>query len=261
MTATRTTRALLSALAILIGIVLIAPTIAVIPMGFTAKRSLSFPPDGWSLRWYEEFFTNPEWIGALGNSVGIALVVTVVAVILGTLTSVALVRSSLRLKGVVNLFVLAPLVVPVVVVGVGVYATFLQWRLVGTPLGFIVAHTVLAVPYVVITVTAALRTMDWGLVRAASSLGAAPWRAFRRVTLPHISGGVAAGALFAFITSFDETVVSIFLASSDLRTLPVQMYSSVTRDTDPTIATASSIILVLTTGLLLLTLLRRRTHD
>lgn len=259
MSPSRRTRFVLTLIAILIGMVLIAPTVAVIPMGFTAKRSLSFPPEGWSLRWYEEFFTNPAWFGALGNSLGIAAVVTLLAVILGTLAALALVRSAMRAKGLVNLVVLAPLVVPVVVVGVGVYAVFLQWRLVGTPLGFVLAHTVLAVPYVVITVSASLRTMDWGLERAAASLGATPWRSFRRVTLPHISGGVAAGALFAFITSFDETVVSLFLSSSDLRTLPVQMYTSVTRDTDPTIATASSIILVLTTGLLLLTLLRKQT--
>lgn len=257
MNESKTTRGVLVAIAVIIGVILIAPTIAVIPMGFTAKRSLSFPPDGWSLRWYEEFFTNPEWIGSLGNSVGIALVVTAIAVVLGTMASLALVRSSIRAKGAINMLALAPLVVPVVVVGVGVYAIFLEWRLVGSPLGFILAHTVLAVPYVVITVTASLRTMDWGLERAAASLGATPWRTFRRVTLPNIAGGVMAGALFAFITSFDETVVSIFLSSSDLRTLPVQMYSSVTRDTDPTIATASSIILVITTGLLLLTLLRK----
>lgn len=254
----KATRGVLATFAALVGVILVAPTIAVIPMGFTDKRSLTFPPSGWSLRWYEEFFTSPEWIGALGNSLGIALVVTVIAVVVGTLAALALVRSRLRAKGAINLLFLSPLVVPLVVVGVGVYAVFLQWRLVGTPWGFILAHTVLAAPYVVITVTSALQTMDWGLVRAASSLGATPWRAFRRVTLPHIAGGVSAGALFAFITSFDETVVSIFLSSSELRTLPVQMYSSVTRDTDPTIATASSIILVFTTGLLLLTLARRR---
>lgn len=258
MIVSRTTRVLLSVFAVIVGVVLVAPTIAVIPMGFTDKRSLTFPPSGWSLRWYEEFFTNSEWIGALGNSLVIALIVTVISVIVGTLAALALVRSRLRARGAFNLLFLSPLIVPVVVVGVGVYAVFLQWRLVGTLGGFVLAHTALAAPYVVITVSSALQTMDWGLVRAASSLGATPWRAFRRVTLPHIWGGVAAGALFAFITSFDETVVSIFLSTSDMRTLPVQMYSSVTRDTDPTIATASSIILVFTTGLLLLSLVRRK---
>jgi len=258
--ASRKTRVVLSAIAIIVGVLLVAPTLVVIPMGFTDKRSLTFPPSGWSLRWYEEFFSNPEWIGSLGNSIAIAIAVTVLAVVLGTLAAVALVRSRVPASGAINLLALAPLVVPIVVVGVGVYAMFLQWRLVGTFFGFVVAHTVLAVPYVVITVSASLRTMDWGLLRAASSLGAGPWRAFRRVTLPQIAGGVAAGALFAFITSFDETVVSLFLASSELRTLPVQMYGSVTRDTDPTIATASSLILVITTGLLLATLLRRKKH-
>lgn len=258
MIASRTTKTVLAVIAVLIGVLLVLPTIAVIPMGFTDRRSLSFPPKGWSLRWYQEFFSSPEWIGALGNSLIIAVVVTVLAVVLGTLAAMALVRSRLVGKGPINMFLLAPLVVPVVVVGVGTYAMFLQWRLVGTLWGFVLAHTVLATPYVVITVTAALRTMDWGLGQAASSLGATPWRAFRRVTLPHIAGGVGAGALFAFITSFDETVVSIFISSSQLRTLPVQMYSSVTRDTDPTIATASSLILVITTGLLLLTLTRRK---
>ncbi len=258
MTESRTTRVVLAVVTGLVALVLVAPTVVVIPMGFTADRSLSFPPKEWSLTWYREFFTDPDWFGSLGNSLGIAVVVTIVAVVVGTLAALAFARSRFLGQGALTVLSLAPLVIPVVVIGVGVYAMFLQWRLVGTPLGFVAAHTVLAVPYVVITVTASLRTTDWNLVRAASSLGATPWRAFLRVTLPQIAGGVAAGALFAFITSFDETVVSIFLSSSTLRTLPVQMYTSVTRDTDPTIATASSIILVITTGLLLLTLLRRR---
>lgn len=136
------------------------------------------------------------------------------------------------------------------VFAVGVYAVFLKLRLVGSPLGFVAAHTVLALPFVIIPVSASLRTFDRRLELAAANLGATRWTTFRTVTLPLVAPGVASGALFAFVTSFDEVVVSLFIQSPYLQTLPVRMYSSVTRETDPTIAAAATMIITLTTALI-----------
>jgi putative spermidine/putrescine transport system permease protein len=252
------TKVLLGIVSAVIALWLTLPTFVVIPMSFTDKRSFSFPPSGYSLEWYERFFSDPVWYGSLVNSLMVAVVVTAVAVVSGTMAALALNRSRLRTGAAIRLLTLAPLVVPLVITGVGVYAAFLQWRLIGSFWGFVAAHSALAIPYVVITVSSSLVSMNTNLELAARSLGATPLRTFFRVTLPHLRGGIAAGALFAFITSFDETVISIFVSNSDFKTLPVQMYSSVTRDTDPTIATASSMIVAVTVGVLLLSLLRRK---
>jgi putative spermidine/putrescine transport system permease protein len=237
---------------LIVAVWMVAPPLVVIPMSLNGERSLSFPPDSWSLRWYQEFFENPAWISSLQASISIALQVMVVSLIIGTLAAFAIVRGTFRGRPLLETISLAPLVVPIVVLGIGTYAVFLDWQLVGTPLGFVAAHTVLAVPYVIITVSASLRVMDRQLERAAAALGAPPYRIFLRVTLPLIAPGVVAGGLFAFVTSFDEVVVSLFIADPELRTLPVEMYSSVTRDINPTIAAASTLILIVSTSLILL---------
>ncbi|MFB7455943.1 ABC transporter permease [Streptomyces sp. NPDC056188] len=238
--------------ALVIAVWMAAPPLVALPMSLSGERSLTFPPHGYSLRWYGEFFGNPVWLNALLSSLSIAVQVMVLSVVVGTLASFAVVRGRFRGRGLLELVGIAPLVVPVVVLGIGVYSVFLKWGLVGTAPGFVFAHCVLAVPYVVITVSSSLRTMDDQLERAAQVLGAPPHRVFRRVTLPLIAPGMFAGGLFAFVASFDEVVLSLFIASPRLRTLPVQMYSSVTRDIDPTMAAASTVILVVSTGLILL---------
>jgi putative spermidine/putrescine transport system permease protein len=227
------------------------PPLVVIPMSLSGRRSLAFPPESLSLQWYREFFENPMWLDALRSSVGIALQVMVVSVVLGTLASFAIVRGRFRGRSVLEAVGIVPLIVPIVVLAVGTYLVFLRWGLVGTVPGFVAAHTVVAVPYVIITVSSSLRIMDRELERAASVLGASPVRVFRRVTLPIIAPGIFAGGLFAFVTSFDEVVISLFIANPRLRTLPVEMYSNVTRDINPTIAAASTLILLLTTVLIL----------
>jgi putative spermidine/putrescine transport system permease protein len=238
--------------AVLVAVWMAVPPLVVIPMSLTDRRSFSFPPDSLSLRWYREFFTDPAWLSSLQASLGIAVQVTVVSVVLGTLAAFGLVRGRFRGQQLIQVLGLAPLVVPLVVFGLGSYALFLKWGLVGTPLGFVAAHTVLAVPYVIITVSSNLRTLDVDIERAAAVLGAGPLRVFRRITLPAIAPSMLAGGLFAFVTSFDEVVVALFISNPDLRTLPVEMYSSVTRDIDPTIAAASTLILVVSTALILL---------
>lgn len=257
----RSRRRALVAFCVLVGVWLLAPMLVVVPMGFTDRRSLSFPPDGWSTQWYTNFFSNPQWYEAMLTSLQIAVLVTVVATLVGTAAAFALVRGRFPGKGAVNALLLAPLVVPVVIVAIAMFAAYLQWQLSGTVRGFVLAHAALAVPFVVITVTSSLRTFDRRLELAAANLGAAPLATFRQVTLPMILPGVLSGALFAFITSFDEIVVALFLQSPEVRTLPVQMFTSVTREVDPTIAAASTMILVLTTALLTLFALTRRQEE
>jgi putative spermidine/putrescine transport system permease protein len=261
MSATKGPSKLLIAAAVLIGVWLLAPMLVVIPMSLTDRRSLGFPPSGWSLQWYERFFTEEQWHGALLTSVQIALLVTVLATVLGTAAAFALVRGRFPGKGAVNALLLAPLVVPVVIVAIAVFGVYLRWQPSGTVLGFVMAHTALALPFVIITVSASLRGFDRRLELAAANLGASPATTFRKVTLPLILPGVLSGALFAFITSFDEVVVALFLQSPDVRTLPVQMFTSVTREVDPTIAAASTMILVLTTALLVLFAFTRRQEE
>lgn len=237
--------------AAIVAIWMAGPPLVVIPMSFTSERTLTFPPPGFSSRWYEEFFEDPVWLDALKSSLLIAVLVMVISVVVGTLAAFAVVRGRFRGRGLLEIVGIAPLVVPVVVLGIGVYAMFLRWGLIGTVPGFVAAHCVLATPYVIITVAGALRVMDQQLERAAQILGARPHRVFLRVTLPLIAPGMLAGGLFAFVTSFDEVVVSLFIVSPGLRTLPVEMYSSVTRDINPTIAAASTLILAVSTVLIL----------
>lgn len=252
--------------AVLVAVWMAVPPLVVIPMSLTRDRLFAFPPDSFSLRWYREFFTDPTWLNSLQASFGVAVQVTVMSVLIGTLAAFGLVRGRFRGRRLVEALGLAPLVVPLVVFGLGVYALFLKWGLVGTPLAFVAAHTVLAVPYVIITVSSSLRTLDVDIERAAAVLGAGPLRVLWRITLPAILPSMLAGGLFAFVTSFDEIVVALFISSPALRTLPVEMYSSVTRDIDPTIAAASTLILLVSTLLILVStrfLLRgsERTHN
>jgi putative spermidine/putrescine transport system permease protein len=248
----------MAGLGILTVVYLIAPILVIIPMSFTESRILSFPPQGFTLEWYAALFTDRQWSAALANSAQVAVLTTILATVLGTLAALALTRGRFRGRSVVNGLVLAPLVVPVVIVAIGMFAFFARWRLGGSLAGLVLAHTALAVPFVVVSVSASLRTMDRNLELAAANLGASPAVAFRRVTLPIILPGVIAGAIFAFITSWDEVVVAIFLTSARFRTLPVEMWEQVRQAVDPTVAAVATLLLVVTTVLLLILLVVRR---
>ena len=241
-----------------VAVYLVIPTLIVIPLSFTDRASFAFPPQGWSLNYYKIFLTEPVWRDALLASVKLALAVMVLATLLGSAAAVALVRGRFPGKSFINGLLLAPMIVPVIIVAVATFGAFLRWQLVGTFTGYLLAHTVLALPFVVVTVSSALRTFDDRLELAAASLGAPPLTRLRRVTLPLVLPGVLSGAVFAFVTSFDEVVVALYLQSPQMRTLPVRMYTSVTSETDPTIAAASSLVLVVTTLLILLPQLIRR---
>lgn len=248
-------RGILWAFSILVAVWLIAPTLVVIPLSFTGKASFVFPPESWSLRWYESFFSNPAWTSALGNSLLIGLLVALLATVLGLLAALGLrALTSKRASSTLRIGLLAPMVVPGIVVAIGLYSVFLKLGLVGTLVGFVLAHTVLALPFTVIAITAGFAGFDDRLELAALSLGASRLKTFFSVTLPNIIPGLVSGALFAFVTSFDEVMLSLFIKSPYLNTLPVLMYASVTRDTDPTLAAAATVILVLITTLVIVAL-------
>lgn len=230
---------------------LLAPTLVVVPLSFTNKASFKFPPDGWSLRFYRNLFTNSDWHDGLISSFQLAFVVMIVSVIVGTAAAIGLTRGRLRTAPVLSAAFLAPMIVPGIVFAIAIFNALLQLRLVGTFTGFVIAHTVLALPFPIITVTAGLRSIDRDLERAAASQGANPVVAFLRVTLPLLAPSMLAGAAFAFITSFDEIVVSLFIQSSEFRTLPVKMFTSVSTESDPTIAAAATIVITLSSLLIL----------
>jgi putative spermidine/putrescine transport system permease protein len=255
------TRITLSVIAGLVLFYLILPILVVIPLSFSSASYLSFPPPGFSLHWYRNFFTRADWISSAWLSIWVGLAVTVLATVLGTPASVALVRGRFAGKGLVNAFVLSPLIVPGIIVAIGIYFFYARLGVVGNPIALVLAHTCLAVPFVVINVSATLHGFDERLEYAAMSLGASPWGAFRQVTLPLIRPGVLAGALFAFITSFDELIVALFVSGTTAVTLPRRMWEGIRFEIDPTIAAVST-ILVAFSGALLLTaeLLRRRSE-
>jgi putative spermidine/putrescine transport system permease protein len=246
------------AVTILTLIFLIAPSLIVIPMSFSAGETLSFPPPGYSLRWYENFFTRPEWRLAARNSVIVAVLTTIVATVLGTGVSIALMRGRIPVRNLMTSIFLTPMIVPVIVTAVAVYGLYVRFRLVGTIQGLVLAHTVLALPFVMINVSAVLQGMDIRLEHAARSLGATALRTFFLVTLPLIRPGILAGALFAFITSFDELVVALFISGDRAATLPVQIWSGLRFEINPTVAAVSTLLILLSTASLGLAGLLRR---
>lgn len=238
---------------------LMAPIIAIMPLSFSSGSYLTYPLPGFSLRWYDDFLRSPTWMNALKNSVIVGVASTLLSMVLGTLASLGLAQWKSRFKAIVLAIVLSPVVVPGVITAVGLYFFFAPLGLTGNYAGLILAHTALATPFVVITVSATLQSFDMNLARAAASLGASPVYAFRRVVLPLILPGLASGALFAFATSFDEVVVVLFMAGPEQRTLPREMFSGIRENISPTI-TAAAVILTTLSIILLATMemIRRR---
>jgi putative spermidine/putrescine transport system permease protein len=238
---------------------LILPLLIIVPLSFSSGTFLTFPLPGLSLRWYEELFTSAPWRLSLRNSLVVASAATVLATTLGTLAALGLSRARLPGQGVLLPLIVSPMIVPVVIVAVGVYFFYAPLGLTASLLGLTLAHTALALPFVVITVGATLQGFDRNQARAGASLGASPAVVFFRITLPLILPGVIAGALFAFVTSFDEVVVALFVTGPAERTLPRQMFNGIRENISPVIAAAASLLILLSILLLAtLELLRRR---
>jgi putative spermidine/putrescine transport system permease protein len=226
------------------------PIVVIVILSFSSASYLTFPPPTFGVRWYRDYLGSHEWLAATSLSLIVAAAVVVLATVLGTLAALGLARLPPALRNVAAALILSPMIVPVIVVAIGIYYAYSRYGLVGTPIGLVLAHTCLAVPFVVTSVSASLAGFDRRLEQAALSLGATPWGTFRQVTLPLIRAGVLVGALFAFITSFDELIVALFLSGSGAVTLPRRMWDDLRFEIDPTIAAVSTLTIVLTALLL-----------
>lgn len=222
---------------------LLLPIVIIIPLSFSSAQYLKFPPPGLSLQWYQRFFGRPEWMGSLWLSIRVAVLSTIFTVVLGVLAAVALVRGRFAGKTAAYAVILAPMIVPTIITAIAVYFFFARLHMVGSPLAMALGHTVVALPLVVIIVSATLQAFDVRLEQAAISLGASPARAFLAVTLPLVAPGVISGALFAFLTSFDELLIPLFLSGPTSMTLPVRIWTNVIMQIDPTIAAVSSFLI------------------
>ncbi|MFC4625938.1 ABC transporter permease [Daeguia caeni] len=224
---------------------LLIPTIIIVPMSFTTTTTLEFPPVGFTLAWYGKVLGSSDWQSALINSLSVAASAAILATILGTAASLALHAASFRGKTFLIGLLLTPMVTPVIVLAVGMYIVFSGWGLVATRLGLVFAHTVLAIPFVVVSVMASLRMVNPSLAPASLGLGASRWFTFRRVTLPLIMPGVLSGTVFAFITSWDEVVIALFIADIKTRTVPIMIWNQVRTNLDPATAAVAAILIII----------------
>lgn len=261
---------------------LITPILVIIPLSFNSEPYFTYPMPGVSMRWYEEFVTNPVWATAVKNSIIVAIFATIIATTLGTVAALGLSKSNLPGKSALMGVLISPMIVPLVITAVGMKFFYsdplgylglgwfqdllLQWgwisdklRLTNNLPGLIIAHAALGTPFVVITVTATLVGFDHSLTRASASLGANPRRTFFKVTMPLVLPGMISGGLFAFITSFDEVVIALFLAGKPEYTIPRQMFSGIREQISPTILAVATVLVIISILLLsTLEMLRRR---
>ncbi|MDX3808336.1 ABC transporter permease [Bosea thiooxidans] len=248
-------------IAALVALFLVAPIALIVPMSFSASEFLTFPPPGWSLRWYQAYLGSVEWQRATWVSLRIALCTMVLATIIGALTSYGLHRGRLRLNGAIFGIILLPAVVPAVLIAVGAFVLFARVGLNNTFTGLILAHTALALPFVVLLIGSAMRQYDWDLDRAARSLGASPLRAFIDVVFPQMKFSFLSGALVAFLTSFDEVVISIFISSGDRATLTKKMFTALRNDIDPVIAAIATLLIGFSVVVMVLSIVAARGRD
>ncbi len=251
-------RWVLCAICVAMALFLLLPILFIVALSFGSSRWLIFPPPGWTLKWYGELFADPRWLGAALTSAKIGVIVMALSVALGLLASLALVRGKFRGRAVLRAFFLTPMVLPVVIVAVALYAAFLRLGLNGTLPGFVIAHLIVALPFAIITLTGALETFDPAIEDAAILCGASPWEARLRVTLPGIRHGVFSAAIFSFLISWDEVVLAIFMASPSLQTLPVKVWTTLRQDLTPVIAAASTLLVALTVILMIAAALIRK---
>jgi putative spermidine/putrescine transport system permease protein len=241
----------LRALCIGVLLFLLLPILVIIPLSFSSSSFLSYPMPGWSLQWYHELFNSDDWARATRNSFIVAPLATLLATVLGTLAAVGLARVQFFGKGLLMSLLIAPMVVPIVVVGVSTYMFFAKIGLADTYTGLILIHAALGAPFVLTTVLATLQGFNDNLIRASLSLGATPLSTFFRITMPIIAPGIISGALFAFATSFDEVVVTLFIAGPSQVTLPRQMFTGIRENITPTIAAVATLLIIFTTTLML----------
>lgn len=235
---------ILIAINLLILLYLLAPVIVVVATAFTTTAYPVFPPQGFTLMWFQKFLSMPEFTDAVQRSAMLATASTLVSTALGTFSALALARYRFRGREAISAFMLSPILFPTIVLGLALLVFYSYIGLQGSFLGLVAAHSVLTTPFVIRLVMASLSEFDPAVEEAARNLGAGWWRTFLQVTLPLIRPGVLAGAVFAFIISFDELVVTLFLAGPDMTTLPVRIYTFVEFSSEPTISAISTLLIV-----------------
>ena len=241
-----------------IAAVLLLPIVFIVLLSFGSSQWLVFPPPGWTLKWYQQFFANPEWMQAALASLKVALLTTLVSVALAVPCAFALVRGKFPGRKTLYAVFTLPMIVPLVVIAVAIYALFLRLGYTGTLLAFVVSHVIVALPFALIAVINSLKLFDQSIEDAAVICGASRLQAIYLVTLPCIWPGVFAGALFAFLVSWDEVVLSVMMASPNLQTLPVKMWATLRQDLTPVIAVASTVLIGLSLLVMLAAALLRR---
>ncbi|MCX7362882.1 MAG: ABC transporter permease [Alphaproteobacteria bacterium] len=230
---------------------LMLPLLVVFPISLSSAPYMQFPPPGFSWQWYERYLDDPQWIDATWRSLYVGVATAVLALALGVPLAFSLVRGKFFGRGILDRIAMAPVIVPTIIVSVAVYGLFAKLKLIGMWYGLVVAHTVLALPFVVLVMVAGLRDFDRGLEQAAEGLGASRLRTLMRVTLPLLRPSLVSAGLLAFITSFDEVVVALFLSGANM-TLPKKMFDNILMEIDPTIAAVSVMQIVLVTIVLVL---------
>jgi putative spermidine/putrescine transport system permease protein len=247
---------------------LILPIMVIVPLSFNAEPFFTFTPgmmrleaDAYSLKWYAEIFSDLKWTLAIQNSFFIGIFATILATSLGTVAAVGLASTEMPFKRAITALLLSPMIVPLIIIAAGMFFFYTRFNLVGTYAGLIIAHAALGVPFVIITVTATLSGFDRSLYHAGLSLGSSPLKTFGDVVIPLIRPGVISGGLFAFVTSFDEVVLVLFLAGPEQRTIPRQMFSGLREQINPTILAVATLLILISICLLVsIELLRRRSE-
>ncbi|TDO95323.1 ABC transporter permease [Marinomonas balearica] len=234
------------------------PIFFIVALSFGSSRWLVFPPPKWTLKWYEKFFENPQWIDSAMTSLQVALLTSVIATLIALPASFALVRGKFKGRDYLYSLFTLPMIVPVVIIAVAVYGVFLNLGLTGTLFAFVVSHVIVALPFAVISIINSLRLFDKSIEDAAVICGAHRLQAIFKVTFPSIKPGIFAGALFAFLVSWDEVVISVMMASPELQTLPVKMWSTLRQDLTPVIAVASTLLIFLSLIIMVMAGLARR---
>ncbi|WP_306113604.1 MULTISPECIES: ABC transporter permease [unclassified Roseovarius] len=233
-------------------LLLVTPTLIVIPMSFSDSQYLEFPPEEWSTRWYNHYFGSEEWMRATRTSFTAAILTMLVATPIGVLAAYGLHASKLPYIRAAFVLLITPMMVPVVLVAIGAFYAYVKLKILYTMTGLVLAHTMLAIPLVLIVTGSALKSYDMNQENAARSLGAPRWKAFLTITLPQIRFAVVTSALLSFLTSFDEVVVAMFISGGDNPTLTRNMFNALRDQIDPTIASISTIMIVVTTVMMAL---------
>jgi putative spermidine/putrescine transport system permease protein len=229
---------------VLVVVFLLFPLVFLVPLSFNESEILSFPPTQWSARWYRALFTDPSWSGALWLSLKVAVLVTALSLVTGIAAALAIVRHRLPGASLIYGLSIAPLIVPGIVIALGMFMLFARLRWLESLTTLVFAHTVVAVPYVVVVVSAALRNLDQTIERAARVLGAGPWRCFALVTFPALRPAILAGAMFAFFASFDDLIITLFVSGA-IETLPLRIWNDLNLRLDPTVAAAACVMVAM----------------